>query len=662
MKIGLKSLIRPGLLLLITSSAILILSQPNQTQAQRPQPQVVPRPTATTSATTSAPEQTPITTPNQETGSRRPTPATITPRPQPTIIPEKPGTDLEVFDVTGDGIVSLADAAKLLKNCQACFDLNNDQNVNDFDLKLLESFLGTNKGSRNFNPDADFNSDGTINRQDAELLRAKFGQVAKTQSTSVNFEELFYGYVDRELLIFFKPQVTEAEINKILKDNHLELKKKTPGQTKTLYTVKTYSPFLSRQIEKLKAEPKIEIVSKNNTGSLNTHQPVDDNFLIQNLHYPSQYHLAKYFAQFHPPPDVLLPNQWNLSAINLPQGWEESRGLPRIQIAVLDTGVDTSHPDLLGKIDFPGFNAIDGTGDVTDNVDHGTRVAGIAAAGTFNGKGIAGVGWNVKILPIKVTDQVFFCCPANAVFAGIQEAINRGAEVINMSFGSVPNPTDDFAILDAYFRNITLVASAGNENKNRVGYPASHPNVIGVGAVTSSLTRDPISNFGTGLDVVAPGGVYSTGAGGTYPQFEHTSAAAAHVSGLAGLYYSSAFGEFQTPAVFSSRLTATSRDLGPAGVDSEYGHGIPQAKRLLAQWNCQRADFNKDGRVDVIDKQMISFRFGAVYGSSFLYHPVFDVIGSGNPALTFSQIAGDWDIDILDLQYVFGRSLFVCLY
>jgi subtilisin family serine protease len=260
--------------------------------------------------------------------------------------------------------------------------------------------------------------------------------------------------------------------------------------------------------------------------------------------------------------DTHFSHQWGLrntgqnggtSGIDIKaqQAWSITTGSPNIRIAILDSGVDLSHTDLSPNL-LGGFDATGGNNGGNHSVDpHGTAVAGVAAARGNNGRGIAGVAYNCRILPIHMGAAPW----AFRVADGVDWAIANGARVINMSFNTANDPDVNRALNDATAAEIVLVACSHNQGVAAVTFPASRPDVIAVGAIVKNGTRWPNSNYGTNLDVVAPGGIdiYTTGtlgatgygtvinngANGVYfTSFGGTSAAAPHVAGIAALILS----------------------------------------------------------------------------------------------------------------------------
>src|SRR5438477_123076 len=136
-----------------------------------------------------------------------------------------------------------------------------------------------------------------------------------------------------------------------------------------------------------------------------------------------------------PPNDPQLASQTNLNRVRMPAAWNRTRGATGRLIAILDTGVDTTNPDLAGQV-VSSINMFSANETPFDVMGHGTHVAGIAGAATNNGLGIAGAGFNTQLLNVKVFDDGTGKAPVDAIVRGIDFAVNHGASVINMSLGA----------------------------------------------------------------------------------------------------------------------------------------------------------------------------------------------------------------------------------
>ncbi|MEX2143290.1 MAG: S8 family serine peptidase, partial [Anaerolineales bacterium] len=249
------------------------------------------------------------------------------------------------------------------------------------------------------------------------------------------------------------------------------------------------------------------------------------------------------------PNDPQLSKQWGLSNnknrdINAPEAWGIERGKPHVLIAVVDTGVLYTHPDLQGSrmrtdIDKDFFN---NDNDAIDDQGHGTHVAGIIAASGNNGLGITGVCMNCSILPIKVLGSDG-SGSVDGVANGIIYAAKRGADVINLSLGMSHScgcsKTLAKALNYAFERGSLIIAAAGNDYVSGLAYPASSSRVMAIGASNKNDKRANFSSYGPGLDILAPGqSILSTYKSNDYKLLDGTSMAAPHAAGVAGLILS----------------------------------------------------------------------------------------------------------------------------
>lgn len=235
------------------------------------------------------------------------------------------------------------------------------------------------------------------------------------------------------------------------------------------------------------------------------------------------------------PNDPSYKNQYSLKKVDAEEAWNVTKGSADVLIAIVDTGVDYTHPDLEGKV-VKGYDFVDKDNDPMDENMHGTHCAGIAAASTNNKIGIAGMAPNVKILAERVLDQNGSGTLAN-VAKGITDAVDRGAKVISLSLGgSSSSRTLKNAITYAIKKGATVVAAAGNDGSSDPSYPAYYSQVISVAATDSNDKLATFSNYGDWVDVAAPGvDIYSTVPGGGYEKLSGTSMATPLVSGIAGL-------------------------------------------------------------------------------------------------------------------------------
>lgn len=284
------------------------------------------------------------------------------------------------------------------------------------------------------------------------------------------------------------------------------------------------------------------------------------------------------------PDDSVLSQQWALNNIRAFEAWDITTG-GEVTIALLDTGVSPSHPDLGDKL-LPGYDFYNNDDNPEDDEGHGTYTAGVAAASTDNGEGIAGMCWNCRIMPIKVLGERGQGDDA-MIAAGMRWAVDQGARVISMSLGG----TKDTQVMRdaanyAHDRNVLVIAASGNgHNKgNKPNYPAAYPHVL---AVTATGIDDRVTGFSTTgdfVDIAAPGsGVWSTlwtpDDGDTYGYASGTSAACPHVAGAAALLLT-LHPELSADQI-GELLQASADDLGAPSKDAEYGAGRLNLLRVV---------------------------------------------------------------------------------
>jgi subtilisin family serine protease len=283
------------------------------------------------------------------------------------------------------------------------------------------------------------------------------------------------------------------------------------------------------------------------------------------------------------PNDPYLKYQWHLAKIEAFSAWNISRGSGSV-IAILDSGVEPNHPDLVGKL-LPGYNFYDNNDDWSDIAcKHGTVTAGVAAASTDNGLGVASIAWDSKILPLRVTDANCYAS-LSAVSKAIVYAADNGARVANLSF-RIPNPSSVSTLADAYKymyynRGGFLVISAGNEGTYLD--VSDTPEVIHVGATDSQDYVTVFSNYGPFIDFVAPGqALYTAIWNGQYNYVSGTSFSSPVVAGVIGLMFAAnpdASPQQVYDALKQSAVDIIHRDDGynivtiPSGPDTYSGWG-----------------------------------------------------------------------------------------
>lgn len=285
--------------------------------------------------------------------------------------------------------------------------------------------------------------------------------------------------------------------------------------------------------------------------------------------------------------DPLFEQQWGHVAVQAEEAWGRMSGMNipdsrEVIVAVLDSGIDTAHPDLVGCF-LPGYNSIEDSGQVEDDFGHGTAVSGIINAVFANDIGITGITgrYPVRILPIKVLDQ-YGNGSTFSVIKGIEKAVESGADVINLSFSGNGNSyLLQEAVRKAVDQGIVVVAAAGNHADHTSGYyPAMYPEAIAVSAVTEAGSFAAFSNYGTPIDIAAPGErILTTMPFGGYEYHDGTSLAAPYVSGAAALV-KLARPEWGVQEIRIA-LEQSAKDLGDQGYDVYFGHGLLQIGSAL---------------------------------------------------------------------------------
>jgi len=261
------------------------------------------------------------------------------------------------------------------------------------------------------------------------------------------------------------------------------------------------------------------------------------------------------------PDDPNYPQQWALPKIDAPEAWDIHTGSHDVVVAVIDTGIDLTHLDFQGNIwtNEPELNGLDGAdddgngyiddihgydfayddGEPLDDFSHGSHVAGIIAARGNNGTNVCGICWNATIMPVKGMDPDTLG-PASDISEAVYYAVINGADILSCSWGM--NPPSNLlaeAFQYAYQQGVVAVAAAGNDSSSSVFYPAGYSTVISVGASTQGDQRASFSNYGSWVDLIAPGvDILSLSYYGMTRTWEGTSMACPHVSGTCALMLS----------------------------------------------------------------------------------------------------------------------------
>ena len=275
--------------------------------------------------------------------------------------------------------------------------------------------------------------------------------------------------------------------------------------------------------------------------------------------------------------DPYAGSQWHLPVTRTPAAWDVATGAG-VTIAVLDGGVLANHPDLVANL-LPGYNAWDGGSETSDINNHGTAVAGTAAAALNNGIGVSGVAGGARIKPIRITDYSGTAW-YSTIASGIIYAADRGFRVVNCSYGWL---FKDASVQSAgnYLKSKggLLVVSAGNNASNENA--AATTAMITVSATDSADNLAGWSSYGSMVSVAAPGvGIWTTAANGGYESASGTSFAAPLVAGVVALMMSA--NPALSPAMIESLLFSTATDLGAAGKDIYFGWGRVNSEAAVA--------------------------------------------------------------------------------
>lgn len=269
------------------------------------------------------------------------------------------------------------------------------------------------------------------------------------------------------------------------------------------------------------------------------------------------------------PNDPYFGSEWHLPKTGVVGAWDIAKG-DGVTIAILDSGVDGTHPDLASRM-VPGWNFFDNNSNTVDVTGHGTKVAGTAAGLMSNSIGVAGVAGQAQVMPIRITDTA-----GNGTFAAAASALtyaaDHGARVANMSYAGMMRSTG-VASAAQYYRSKggVLTISAGNTGTEVADIPALDT-VIVLSATDQNDVKASWSSSGSYVDLSAPGAsIYTTVAGGGYAAVSGTSFSAPLTAGVVALMMSAKPG--LTPVQIEDLLFTTAFDLGASGKDKLYGYG-----------------------------------------------------------------------------------------
>ncbi|MBE1447306.1 S8 family serine peptidase [Paenibacillus sp. OAS669] len=334
--------------------------------------------------------------------------------------------------------------------------------------------------------------------------------------------------------------------------------------------------------------------------------------------------------------DPLTEKQSYLQQIHINEAWDSAKGNPNLTIAIVDTGVDLNHPDLKKNL-VPGVNLMNPKLPPQDDNGHGTNVAGIVAATTNNDKGVSGILWDAKVMPIKALESDGSGGEAK-LGEGIRYAVDHGAKIVVLSLGLNKYSTYLSDIVRyAEEKDVLLVAATGNEG-NRVKYPAAYPTVLAVGGVTADGAAHELSNTGPEIDLVAPWDVFTTALGGSYEYKDGTSMAAPQVAAVAALVWSKY--PNMKPYEIRQLLRQTADDSMSPGWDQQTGYGLLRADRALTEMpllDIYEPNNRKDQAKALSISKMISASFTGGSDQDWFY---LDAPYDGTVNLTFDLQEG----------------------
>ncbi len=393
-------------------------------------------------------------------------------------------------------------------------------------------------------------------------------------------------YVEGTILVKFKKKPVDFSVSE---DSGLKMVEES-------INLEDSSPLISNPSEKTSEDLKL-IYEVSFDKTMSVEETVDAYQALDMVEYAEPNYIFRTTAT---PDDSYYSTQWGLNHagdydIDAPEAWDIETGSNTVVVAVIDTGIDYDHPDLNANM-WPtnGYDFVNGDSNPMDDHGHGTHCAGIIAAETNNSAGVAGVagGWGAagtQLMALKAFDASGNANSSEVVSA-IDYARTNGADVINMSFVSTGSSSSiQTALNNAYSAGLVLVAAAGNDDVAPLpytGYPASYSNVVAVTATGSSGAKASYANYGTWVDIAAPGSsIRSTLWNNTYGYKSGTSMAAPHVVGVAALLKAQNGG--WTNAQIVNRMIYTTKNIESKNTSyrGKLGSGLVSAYDALDDYN-----------------------------------------------------------------------------
>lgn len=278
------------------------------------------------------------------------------------------------------------------------------------------------------------------------------------------------------------------------------------------------------------------------------------------------------------PNDPNFTSQWHLQKIEAPAAWDYADAFNSL-IAICDSGIELNHEDLVSVLRADlGFNTVDNTTNWSPVQYHGTLVAGVAAAVVQNGLGVAGVGRNAKIIPVRISNASDGGAFVSDAAECISYAADKGAKVVNLSYRMAGSSTIDAAAAYAESKGATTIVAAGNDGIDP-GW-ADFSTFLAVGGTDQNDARASWSNYGNFIDIVAPGeSILTTSIGNQYTYASGTSLAAPLVAGTVSLL--TGIKPDISPSEVKNIFYTTADDVGISGDDSTFGHGRVNVRKAV---------------------------------------------------------------------------------
>lgn len=363
-------------------------------------------------------------------------------------------------------------------------------------------------------------------------------------------------YAAGQILVKFKPGVTDVVIAQHLKQYNASIKSKITGINATVVAVPVGQELTVR--DQLAKDPIV--------------QYSEPDYIMHVEFVPNDTNFGNQWALANTGQTIKNRRGTAHADINVEPAWDVTKGAG-VKVAVIDTGIDLTHPDLAAKVIAQKPLA---TASITDKYGHGTHVAGIIAANTNNGQGVAGVCPDCQLLIAKAMDDNGQGVSSNIAIS-ITWATDNGAKVINMSEGGgQQSQTMQNAVNYAFNKGVVLVAAAGNDGLNQPFFPAGLNGVVSVASTGNTDAKSSFSNYGTWVDVAAPGeNIYSSlpttafnmqnesALNTNYDYLSGTSMSTPVVSGAIALIWSTPYGT--SPTAVIQRLFDTADKIAGTG-------------------------------------------------------------------------------------------------